>query len=641
MSLRLPSPRARLPLALAVAIFCLAVSGWWRSRPTPGPQMGADTQPGVLAVPAMSRADAPPRDAVAKPVRAVLPKSAAPALAAFNDWAARFFAATPEQRSAMTGEGRALAQGRRAEFLKMIAADPRRTLLEAVPPVVRQDLPAEITALLEERVNASGTLTTYMSKPVEGAVQPPVLRYARTADGREYQAHAFGRDQFAVAEQTPRSLIGVALPDENGKVHLALSDSRVRRLEAGERPDPALPKVSVCPVSGKTTALASEAAPITDATPAVEAGGRIVYLCDGSHTTVFDEQLIYGEGSTGGPQRVTGNFPHSTGKSVGVLRVIYVPLTFLDQNATPASEAVSYDVMRQVSDYYQKQSYGKITIQTTVTPPVRLPHTEAWYIAKDAEVDGLGLEHSDALTEARKLGYDSNDYDCRVVRLNGGPRATGGWGGGSSIWTYYDAAYIVAHEMGHTFGLAHANYWDTGGASTIGAGASQEYGDQWDVMGGGGTPTGHYNIWAKGNVNWLPGAQLWDVKQSGTYRIYAHDANTLEPARRYGMKITKDSARTYYIESRQLYDSDANKVWLKYGATLEWRWSAKGGNNLLLDTTPGSLYGKDDGGLVLGKTFSDREAGLHVTPVAVNFGAQKSVLHERVADQRRQFCGMV
>ena len=60
----------------------------------------------------------------------------------------------------------------------------------------------------------------------------------------------------------------------------------------------------------------------------------------------------------------------------------------------------------------------------------------------------------------------------------------------------------------------------------------------------------------------MPAAQLWDVKQSGTYRIYAHDADTLEPARRYGMKVTKDTARTYLIETRQLRDNEADQVWL-------------------------------------------------------------------------------
>ena len=528
----------------------------------------------------------------------------------FHTWTTCYLAAPPADRPALLAKGRALAWARRADFLSAILHDPRRALQEAVPPRVRQELPAEIVALLEERVNTRGSLATYLS------TQGVALRCAKTDGGREFEAHTFGRDEFAVTEQPGRSLIGVALPDENGKLHLALSDSRVRRLEPGERPNPALERIRACPVSGKA---------ITDETPAVEANGQIVYLCDGAHTAAYDEQLILAEGSTGGPQRVSGAFPHSTGRSIGVLRILFVPMTFLDQNAAPASEATCYALMSEVADFYSRQSFGKLTVQTTVAPPVRLPRTEAYYIAKDLEVNGLTLEHTDAMNEARAFGYDSGDYDCAVVRLNGGPRAVGGWGGGGRVWTYSDDPKIVAHEIGHTLGLAHANSWNTSGTSTIGGGASQEYGDVWDVMGLGLLPSGHYNIWAKGFVNWLPADQLWDVKQSGTYRIYAHDVNTLEPVRRYGLKVTKDIARTYYIEARQLRDDDANNPWLKYGAILEWRWPAKAGNNLLLDTTPGSLFGKEDGGLVLGRTFSDRETGLHFTPVAVNFGTQKSI----------------
>ncbi len=80
--------------------------------------------------------------------------------------------------------------------------------------------------------------------------------------------------------------------------------------------------------------------------------------------------------------------------------------------------------MRDVGDHYAKASYGKLTLLTTVTPPVRLPHNEAWYIQKDTSnggnIDGLGLEHSHARAEARKLGFDDAEFDCTVVRLRGG-----------------------------------------------------------------------------------------------------------------------------------------------------------------------------------------------------------------------------
>ena len=50
------------------------------------------------------------------------------------------------------------------------------------------------------------------------------------------------------------------------------------------------------------------------------------------------------------------------------------------------------------------------------------------------------------------------------------------------------------------------------------------------------------------------------------------------------------------------------------GAGLRW---AQNGNqkSQLLDTTPGSTDGKNDAALVIGRTFSDKRRGIHITPV--------------------------
>lgn len=56
-------------------------------------------------------------------------------------------------------------------------------------------------------------------------------------------------------------------------------------------------------------------------TVAVEAYNEIVCLCDGSHVTFFEEQLIQGEGATGDPRLFTGILPARPSPSLGVLRV--------------------------------------------------------------------------------------------------------------------------------------------------------------------------------------------------------------------------------------------------------------------------------------------------------------------------------
>ena len=298
-------------------------------------------------------------------------------------------------------------------------------------------------------------------------------------------------------------------------------------------------------------------------------------------------------------------------------------MTFADQNDTQSSESKLYEVMRDVGDHYAKASYGKLTLLSVVTPPIRLPHNEAWYIQKDTSnggtIDGLGLEHSHARAEARKLGFDDAEFDCIVVRLKGGPRPAGGYGGGSSVWIYGDGVDVTAHEIGHAFGLAHANFWDTAGTSAIGAGTNGEYGGHWDVMDGIGLPLGHYNAQGKNQIRWLPNDFVSEITASGVYRIYAQDQPILNPSKRFALRIRKDSNRTYWGELRGLYTGHATRTWADFGLILGWKFPGAGGSNWqLIDTTPGTAFGKDDSPVSLGRTFSDTESGIHLTTIAVN-----------------------
>jgi M6 family metalloprotease-like protein len=613
---------------------------WWRTSssparalPDPGAAAAGPHTPAAVA----ARAAPPPRSPAA-----LSPVLAAPdsALGRFQFWTQRYLAAAPADRAALVPEGVQLATARRPVFKALIVAHPREALRQAVPMVARPQLPAEVVAQLEERIGGRAQLRIYQSTPLDPAalVQPPVARYAEFPDGSTYEAHVYGRRTESMRWLPNASLNGVALDRA-----LAVHESPLRRLEVGELPAAGKPAVEICPVSGKTTLATPPTAAIEEAVVAVEAHGEIVYLCDGSHVTLFEDQVaqleLQGEGVTGGTQRFTGALPASPSTSLGELRVLYLPLTFADQNTIPVSEAKCYEVMRDVSEFFYKASYGRLTAHATVTPPIKLPHNEAWYVQKDStegfskEFDALGLEHSHAREEARKLGYDSGDFDAVVVRLTGGPRSAGvgGWGGGTSVWMYNDSPGTVAHELGHCFGLAHANYWDTGGASAIGPGSNLEYGDIFDVMGSSGAnfPRNHLNAQAKNQVRWLANDFVQTVTTSGTYRLHAFDQAQLDPAHRYALKLTKDTQRTYWAELRALIDAE-NK-WVAHGLILGWRWPLNSGQNLqLIDTTPSSPAGRADAPLVVGQTFSDPDADIHLTTLAVATDAAG----ERSADVR-------
>ena len=82
------------------------------------------------------------------------------------------------------------------------------------------------------------------------------------------------------------------------------------------------------------------------------------------------------------------------------------------------------------------------------------------------------------------------------MRVNGGPRLSGAsWGGGPSVWVTWDGMDVLNHEVGHSLGLNHANFWSTTDGTAYGTGANQEYGNIFDVMGGGyGFAAGYNNV---------------------------------------------------------------------------------------------------------------------------------------------------
>lgn len=544
------------------------------------------------------------------------------ALDAFTAWTERYAQAVGAEKAALIAEGVELAQARRPVFKELIQADPQMALSKAVPMVVRQKLPAEVLALLEERVNAVGALNTKIGVPMPGEPLPSsplMLREAEFAGGKTYRAYVFGRRAERVESVVGASLNGVAVDAE-----FAVNEMPSRTLEPGEVPPATKPAVDVCPVSGLQTEAEEIAAgePLPDATPAVETATQVVFFCDGAHILNYNEVLLLAEGGTGGAFGFSGILPAASTPALGVVKVLAIPMTYADQSALPATEATIYATLRDVSEFYSKASYGRLTLVGTVCPPVKLPHNEAWYVNRDTsnggDISGTSVEHLHAREEARKLGFDVAEYDSIVVRHSGGPGSYGGLATlpGSTVWVRTDSPGTWAHEIGHSFGLLHANFWDTAGTSSIGNGVNAEYGHSYDIMGGSSFPAGHYNAQAKNQIKWLTSEFVKPVTASGTYRIYAFDQGALDPSRRYALTVLKDTQKLYWGEVRTLFDSNP---WVKNGLVLGWQFPNGGGGNLqLIDTTNGSPFLKEDAPVSLGTTFSDTESGIHLTTVAVN-----------------------
>ena len=251
-----------------------------------------------------------------------------------------------------------------------------------------------------------------------------------------------------------------------------------------------------------------------------------------------------------------------------------------------------------------------------MTPSLTLPHNEAYYIA-----NGDGVLQSDARAVATAAGYDYTRYILDAVNWSGGPGNYNGagWVGQRGVWLKSTLPSIAEHEFGHNLGLMHSNLWAATNNTASGTGSNQEYGDRFDVMGSGG---GHYNAYWKNFLSWIPNANVTTVQGNGTYRLYSFDS-TFAGANSYALKVAKDSSRDYWIDFRQgFYTSNQ---WLMNGVELHWGPYADSSGSLLLDTTPSSAHGIDDSAVVIGRTYSDYAADIHITPIGKGGTSPESI----------------
>lgn len=533
---------------------------------------------------------------------------------AFDNWLDRWAAADEADRRALREEGANLSAERRPEFKALIATNPRLALERSIPRVIRQDLPEEIVESLEEPLSATGDYNVYLGRPGPGEEMPAgglTLRYFEIP-GRSLKAHVFG-EMLPVMSRKEIPLRGVAIDRE-----FAVAESPLRPLELGERVPAGTVVEDVCPVSGETTQEVASGEAVTEETPTVEVGERIITLCNGAHVTVLDEKyrtLVQASGP-GGPAFFMDAFPGTSSRAIGNFRCLYIRATYPDQMAPPNTEDQAVTDMRNTTRFFLESSFGKMTTTATVTPLIVLPQTLAWYIAKDSEVDGLGTMQTQARAEARKLGYDPSQYNCIIVRVNGGLRSGASWGGGDSVWLGWGGMDVINHECGHSLGRSHANFWQTSDGTAYGNGQNQEYGNSFDVMGGGGGFGAHYNTVSKRALGWLPDTYVHLPKTNGVFRIHAYDQPRLEESKRYALSVAKDSVRGYNLEYHPAKVADQALV----------IYSGMGSNaGHLIDTTPGSAGGKGDGGIRVGRTFSDPEADIHFTVLAKNESSPPSL----------------
>jgi hypothetical protein len=536
------------------------------------------------------------------------------ALSDFTVWAESYatnlnFAVQAERLA----QGESLSLRRREALKYLIQTDPARALQLALPLRLRDRLPASVQQNLEKRVGGRGFLGVLSADDFDTG-KSEFHREVRIGS-RSFEAYVYGR-RASQMTQSSIFLHGIALDGL-----MAVHEDSVRRLEP-EDPVAGGVETQNCVVCGAS--IVSQGTPVR-----ADLGDRVVCLCSESHFRKLSVQIAGDEGGIHG----NGRGPVQDSWSQGLKRLLYMRVAFPDDPGEPIREDEAYNLMNNVNTWYVEDSYDSTSIISDVTPLLMLPHTKDWY-----SVQGDTVLLADAREAARGAGFDTANYDLDIVRHNRVPGFN--WNGqsyvgGKGTWLQTSSLGVTVHELGHSYGLLHANFWSATADSVIGAGSNVEYGNTFDTMGNAAAGSYQFNAIWKNRLDWLPAGFFHVVTDSGLYRLYAFDVPQLVSSWKYGLRIRKDFDRAYWAEFRQKLTQNQ---WTQNGILLNWdSWDNGAGNSAggthLLDTTPGTPAGnssKDDSAIVIGRTFTDPSMGIHITPVAKGGTAPESWIDVQV-----------
>jgi gametolysin peptidase M11 len=263
-----------------------------------------------------------------------------------------------------------------------------------------------------------------------------------------------------------------------------------------------------------------------------------------------------------------------------------------------------------VNTYLRESSFGRVGLTGDVF---------GWYtIAEPRSGCQFARWGRAAEAAAAAAGVELGDYQHHVLVFPHVPACD--WSGsaelpGSLSWINGELTVrVVAHELGHNLGAHHAGGLRcVEGSAPVAIGGSctlDEYGDPFDIMGGGGR---HTSNWNKARLGWFGASNLATATQSGTFTLAAQETLTADVQL---LRVPRGDGLFYYLELRRPFGSFFDNFALAdpavrgisvrlapdYSTTVQ---------SQLIDTTPATRTFQD-APLTVGRTFADPEHGVWV-----------------------------
>ncbi len=313
----------------------------------------------------------------------------------------------------------------------------------------------------------------------------------------------------------------------------------------------------------------------------------------------------------------------SASKNVAVILFDFSDDT--SQPYTPATAAaVAFSNGNAAANFFEEESRGAVTVTGQVF---------GWYTiaASHATCDPFTWAPL-AESAATAAGADLSQFTNIVYAF---PHAAScGWAGlgampGSQSWN--NGAFVlrvVAHELGHNFGVHHASSLDcTSGGLRVSLSTtctSSEYGDPFSVMGSG--TSAHDHATHLGQFGWLPTSEIQTVGPGGPYTV----GSVLDgPAgSKRLLRIDRHNGTWFYLDLRSVhgpyFDDFASSAPAVNGVTIRISPDAPSpsygvSQTQLVDTTPATAT-YDDAPLAPGQTLVDPVSGLRITTLTAGTG---------------------